>query len=85
MKILFRILSKLYSYRTCESMIRLFRWIRSYWLIPQFKQCGSGTRFEKIGLLKGAEYIRIGNYSYFSSGIYFTAWKRPNNSRTYHR
>lgn len=72
----FKILSKLYSYESREIMISIIRAIRSKWLQPQFKACGKKTRFEKIGNIKGAKYITIGEFSYFTSHFHITAWKK---------
>jgi len=76
MRLFFLILSKLYTYKLHEKLIRLIRGIRSYWLIPQFKACGYNSRFEKIGELRGMSYISIGNYTYFSDRFYLTARKK---------
>lgn len=48
--------------------------IRSFGLIPLFKSCSSSVRFGKIGMLKGMSYISIGEKTFFSDGIYLTAW-----------
>lgn len=76
---LFKILSKIYSYRTQEFFIRIKRVIRSKWLQPQFKNCGELTRFEKIGRIVGASHISIGNNCYFTEGFHLTAWDKQSN------
>jgi acetyltransferase-like isoleucine patch superfamily enzyme len=48
--------------------------LRSLWVQSEFKSCGIGVRFRKIGLLKGEAYISIGEKTFFSDGIYLTAW-----------
>lgn len=48
--------------------------LRSLWMQSEFKSCGIGVRFRKIGLLKGEAYISIGEKTFFSDGIYLTAW-----------
>ncbi len=76
MKLFFTLLSRLYPYTIYESLIRLIRVVRSYWLIPQFKECGINSRFERIGKIIGQKYISIGNYTYFAEGFYITVWKK---------
>ena len=73
---IFRLLSKLYSYNTADIIRRTKRVLRSKWLIPQFKNCGKNTRFERIGWLVGAENISIGNQCFFTEGFYLTAWTK---------
>lgn len=51
-----------------------FSLFRSLWMHSEFKYCGFGVRFRKIGLLKGLPYISIGEKTSFSDGIYLTAW-----------
>jgi len=66
----------IFSYSLYESFIRIRRYIRSKWLIPQFKSCGMNTRFGKIGLLMGQQSISIGNFSFFSDYFYLTVRRR---------
>lgn len=75
---MFNILSKIYSYKTRELIIRVIRFFRSRWLKPQFNKCGRKTRFEKIGYLVGAKNISIGNQCYFEKGFYLNAWNYNN-------
>ena len=64
---LFKIPSKIYSYKTRELIVSVIRAIRSKWLQPQFKACGKTTRFEEIGFLHGVERITVGSGCYFTS------------------
>lgn len=41
---------------------------------PQFKAFGLNSSFQKIELLKGPEYIFIGNQTSFEKDLYLTAW-----------
>lgn len=54
--------------------------LRTLWMQSEFKSCGIGVRFGKIGLLKGEAYISIGEKTFFSNGIYLTAWDTYNVS-----
>lgn len=51
-----------------------FSVLRSLWMQSEFKSCGIGVRFRKIGLLKGQSHISIGAKTIFSDGLYLTAW-----------
>lgn len=46
----------------------------SYWTACRFKICPKNVRFERLGLLEGAEYMSIGENSKFQKGVYLTAW-----------
>lgn len=48
--------------------------IRAMMMMPLFKKCPLTVRFGKIGLLKGQSCISIGERTFFSDGIYLTAW-----------
>lgn len=48
--------------------------LRSYLLRSAFKVCHPTVRFEHLGLLKGADYITIGQDSNILQGTYLTAW-----------
>ncbi|MCQ2593236.1 MAG: hypothetical protein MJ188_10690, partial [Treponema sp.] len=41
---------------------------------PQFKAFGLNPSFQKIELLKGPEYISIGDRTFFEKDLYLTAW-----------
>lgn len=69
-----KLISIIYKYRTYESLLSIFRRIRSCWLQSQFKSCGNSTRFEKTGLIKGFKNIIIGNQCYFAEGLHLTSW-----------
>lgn len=73
---IFKIFSRLYSYKTNAFIRHVKRGIRSKWLIPQFKSCGKNSRFEEIGMLVGAENISIGDFCFFTKGFYLTAWTK---------
>ena len=64
----------MFSYKTRENIKKIFILIRSYWLQPQFKDCGKSSRFESIGRIVGAKAIKIGNRVHFSEGFYLTVW-----------
>lgn len=51
-----------------------YQLIRSIMMIPLFNKCSLTVRFGKIGLLKGGSHISIGEKTFFSDGIYLTAW-----------
>lgn len=44
-------------------------------------QCGKNVYFEKLGLLVGIKYIRIGNGSSIQKGTYLTAWDAYGNQK----
>lgn len=73
---IFKLFSRLYSYKTNDLIRRVKRGLRSKWLIPQFKSCGKNSRFEEIGMLVGAENISIGDFCFFTEGFYLTAWTK---------
>lgn len=79
-KMIFTLISKIYSYKTREFFISIFRLLRSKWLQPQFKSCGKMTRFEKIGKIVGFDRISIGESSYFTEGFHLTAWDKGSYS-----
>lgn len=39
-----------------------------------FKHFGTGSSFQKISLLKGPQYISIGDKTFFEQFVYLTAW-----------
>lgn len=69
----FSIIGRVFSYRTLQYCKRISRGFRSYWLRPQFKSCGKTSRFGKIGLLKGMQYISIGEKCFFEDSFFLTA------------
>ena len=77
---LFKLISKIYSYKSREFFISISRAFRSRWLQPQFKSCRCTTRFEKIGKLVGAVRISIGESCYFAAGFYITSWDKGSKS-----
>lgn len=59
-------------YQTCQSIIfqvKIHLTIRRL-----FKQIGKGSSFQKLSLLKGPQYISIGNHCHFEQFLYLTAW-----------
>lgn len=48
--------------------------IKSLWIGSSFKTCPESVLFGRVGLIKGAEYIEIGNNCTFGDGLYMTAW-----------
>lgn len=48
--------------------------IRSAWIRREFKHIGDKVMFGKIGLLKGAECISIGDRCKFEDYVFLTAW-----------
>ena len=50
--------------------------IRSKWIERDFKYMGKHVTFGTIGMLKGAEYISIGELSSFEDYVYLTAWSK---------
>lgn len=67
-----RIISKLYSYGISRNIGRVARYIRSQWIIPQFRTCGKNTRFNRIGRIRGLKYIEIGDACVFDNELYLT-------------
>lgn len=57
-----------------------YRALRSLWLNSSFNECPLSVRFCKIGMLKGMSFISIGEKTFFSDGIYLTAWDTYNVS-----
>lgn len=53
-----------------EKLMRL----KSLWIGALFKSCPDSVSFGQIELLKGSEFISIGNNTSFGNGICLTAW-----------
>ena len=52
----------------------IFRIKRRLTIRRLFKQIGRDASFQKISLLKGPQYISIGNHCFFEQFLYLTAW-----------
>ncbi len=63
-----------FSYAMYENVKQCWCCIRTFWLLSLFRKCPSSVRFGEIGLLKGAEYISIGENCTFGDGLHLTAW-----------
>lgn len=57
-----------------------YRALCSLWINSSFNECPLSVRFCKIGMLKGMSFISIGEKTFFSDGIYLTAWDTYNVS-----
>ena len=55
----------------CEEMQAT---LRGLWLRKNFKRMGEKVYFFRPGLLKGMEYISVGDSTGFERGLYLTAW-----------
>ena len=49
-------------------------YFRSLWLKKQFKKIGTSVLFQKVDFLKGANYILIGDNTFFEKHLYLSAW-----------
>lgn len=49
-------------------------YFQSLWLKKQFKKTGKSVLFQKVDFLKGAEYIFIGDNTFFEKHLYLSAW-----------
>lgn len=47
---------------------------RSLWTGASFMSCPESVLFGKIGLIKGTEFISIGENCFFGDGLHLTAW-----------
>lgn len=54
--------------------MKIFEKIRSALLRGRFGHCGTGVRFERAGLLRGTEFISIGDGTIFRRGVHLTVW-----------
>lgn len=50
--------------------------LRTLWLRSRFKNCALSVRIEHLGLLKGAQYISIGEKTDIQQYTYLTAWDK---------
>lgn len=66
--------ARIWPYRYSHSINTRIRSLRGKWLGPQMKKWGNNVLVGKIGLLKGLEYISVGDLSSFDDGIILTAW-----------
>ncbi len=63
-----------YSRKRHEHMLQRIYYITTLRVKPLFKAFGHNSSFQKIELLKGPEYISIGNQTTFEKDLYLTAW-----------
>lgn len=75
-RIIISIISKFYSFGLYQWIRNKKIGIRSIWLRPIFKSCGTWVRFGEIGLLKCPKCISIGNGTKFGDYFFLTAWDR---------
>lgn len=61
-------------YRRKAACADFFAYMRGAWLRKEFKQMGEEVYFYRPGLLKGMEYISIGDNTGFEKDLYLTAW-----------
>lgn len=75
---LYRIFSSMvfffYSPARAKRMHHRISYIQSLWLHKQLKKTGTSVLFQKIDFLKGAEYIIIGDNTFFEKHLYLSAW-----------
>lgn len=50
--------------------------LRALWLCSRFKSCDISVRIEHLGLLRGSQYISIGENTDIQQYTYLTAWDR---------
>lgn len=72
--ILVSIIGIFWNSKRLDSWENRINYIRSLWRKKQFKVVGQAVLFQKIELLKGPEYISIGNQTSFEKDLYLTAW-----------
>lgn len=77
-KIIYEILASI-SYHLCtplflKNMRQRRNYFRSLWLKKQFKKIGTSVLFQKVDFLKGANYILIGDNTFFEKHLYLSAW-----------
>lgn len=63
-----------YSRKRHERMLQRIYYIRTLRAKPLFKALGQNSSFQRINLLKGPEYITIGDHTSFEKDLYLTAW-----------
>lgn len=68
--------SMLFPYKRYFELKLIKDQIRAKWLEREFKHMGNKVMFGKIGLLKGAECISIGERCNFGDYFFLTAWTR---------
>jgi len=68
-------------YKLLKRIDRFSCLIYSKYLCRIIKNCEKNVYFEKIGLLVGAKYIKIGAFSSIQKGTYLTAWNTYRNQK----
>lgn len=53
----------------------------SIWYRYQIPRCALTVRFERLALLKGTEYLTIGDGSHIQKNVYLTAWDSYKNQK----
>ncbi len=66
----------LMPYRRTKALRRLGGAFRSAWVATDFRKCGKQVFFDRIGELRGSEYISVGDRTCFAEGIVLLAWDR---------
>ena len=69
-----KICSFFYTQERHNRMLRRVYYIRTLWIKQQFKKIGTSVLFQKVDFLKGAEYILIGDNTFFEKHLYLSAW-----------
>lgn len=69
-----KISSFFYSQKRHNHMQQRLHYIRTLWIKKQFDKIGESVFFQKIDFLKGAEYIIIGDNTFFEKHLYLSAW-----------
>lgn len=75
--LVFKLIQKiLFPFSLYVFVLKVWKKIRTLWLIGLFKNADASCRFGKIGRLLGAENISIGRSSGFDDYFYLTCWKK---------
>lgn len=75
---IFYLIHWIYDMKIHNSLDLLAKRLYSLWVRNEFKYIGDKCLFSKFSLLKGGEYIEIGDHSTFGKSVVLTAWSSYN-------
>lgn len=71
-----RSVSKKWRWMICSIISTNWKMIKTEWIAGKMAEVGDGVFFCQVKMLRGPEFISIGQGSYFGRGLYLTAWKK---------
>ncbi len=71
-----------YSFYISNRISQKYRILYSKWISALFLSSGKKVYFDKISLLIGSKYIKIGDCTCFGKDLYLTAWNKDHVKKT---